>query len=557
MAMCANPARALEPDELLLLANKNQPASMALAQFYADARQVPEGRILGIDFGEIQVQQISFETYEAKVVPAVRAFLRERGLAEKVKCIVTFFGTPLRITGKKPTDAERTEIALLKQDIEAARKKLPPIVGALEALASELNPKFAAERGEALDQLGRRADAALRTVAAGLRGVAPAQQLPLLVRLGNIVLDFTGPAKLAEMFQGNLPPGIDAPGNDPAWRESAQRDRAQADALQERRFDPAAREELRTLMRDAYGAFGFTHLLQAQIDYLDNDGTAAAFDSELALLWLTYYPRSKWQTNPLHYKASGMQFSPLVMTMRLDAPREALVREIITSSIQAEKDGLRGKFVIDSRGLPLKAGDGYGIFDQTLRNLRNILADKTKMSVAFDDRAEVLAPNSATDVALYCGWYSLRKFIPTSDFNPGAVGFHVASHELILLHGEKETGWVAGLLRSNVAATLGAVAEPYLHAFPPADDFFPLLLTGELPLAEVYWRTTPMTSWMISMIGDPLYKPFTTNPQMATGDLPPRLKDALTPMPPFVVPTTRPTSRPTSRPTTAHSSSAR
>jgi len=31
------------------------------------------------------------------------------------------------------------------------------------------------------------------------------------------------------------------------------------------------------------------------------------------------------------------------------------------------------------------------------------------------------------------------------------------------------------------------VAEPYLHSFPPADEFFPLLCTGRLTLAEVYW----------------------------------------------------------------------
>jgi uncharacterized protein (TIGR03790 family) len=551
VALCAaGPALALQPDELLLLANKNHEDSVALAKFYADARHVPEGRILAVDFGSRDPEQITFDEYETAVVPAVRAFLRGRGLQDKVKCVVTFYGAPLRISGKKTTDAERAEIASIRQQLEAARKELPPIVGALEALASEVNPKFVAEPGDALDQLGRRADAALRTVAMGLRGLPQAQQVPALVQLGKIVLDFTGPTKLSEMFQGGLPPGLDPPGNDPKWRDSADHDRARVEALQERRFDPVAREELRTVMRGGFGAFGLAHLLQAQIDYLDNDGTAAAFDSELALLWWTYYPRSKWHVNPLHYRAKGMRTHPVLMTMRLDAPTADLVRTMITDSIQAETDGLKGKFVIDSRGIKLKAGDGYGVYDQTLRNLRNIVADKTKMQVIFDDRPEVLAPKSVDDVALYCGWYSLRKYVAACDFNPGAVAFHVASLELVRLHVENEGGWVFGLLRDGVAATLGAVAEPYLHAFPPADEFFPLLLTGELPLAEVYWRTTPVTSWMINMIGDPLYRPFKTKPQMKPADLPPRLKDALEPMPRIVLPATRPT-RPTTAPTSA------
>jgi hypothetical protein len=40
----------------------------------------------------------------------------------------------------------------------------------------------------------------------------------------------------------------------------------------------------------------------------------------------------------------------------------------------------------------------------------------------------------------------------------------------------------------------------------------------------VYWDTTPLTSWMICMIGDPLYTPYKQNPQMKVDDLPERLR---------------------------------
>ena len=91
-----------------------------------------------------------------------------------------------------------------------------------------------------------------------------------------------------------------------------------------------------------------------------------------------------------------------------------------------------------------------------------------------------------------------------------------------------------------MVATLGAVAEPKLPAFPKPDDFFPLLLTGKLTLAEVYWKTNPMVSWMISFIGDPLYTPYKLHPPMALEDLPPGLRNAFAVTDITIAPQTQP-----------------
>src|ERR1041385_2820398 len=98
---------------------------------------------------------------------------------------------------------------------------------------------------------------------------------------------------------------------------------------------------------------------------------------------------------------------------------------------------------------------------------------------------------------------------------------------MLSLRADTEKGWLAGLLNGGVAATIGSVAEPYLGAFPLPDDFFPLLLTGKLTLAEVYWKTVPMASWMMVCIGDPLYTPFKATPQLTLEDLPMPLRRAL------------------------------
>ena len=69
------------------------------------------------------------------------------------------------------------------------------------------------------------------------------------------------------------------------------------------------------------------------------------------------------------------------------------------------------------------------------------------------------------------------------------------------------TQWCPAMLSHGITATLGAVAEPYLFAFPEPKEFFAELLDGNC-LVEAYYHTSPVNSWQMVLIGDPLYKPF-------------------------------------------------
>ena len=68
-------------------------------------------------------------------------------------------------------------------------------------------------------------------------------------------------------------------------------------------------------------------------------------------------------------------------------------------------------------------------------------------------------------------------------------------------------------------ATLGPVEEPYLTAFPMPKDFFGELMTGESTLVECYYKSLPHLSWMMTLIGDPLYNPFKNDPAIDALDL--------------------------------------
>ena len=71
-----------------------------------------------------------------------------------------------------------------------------------------------------------------------------------------------------------------------------------------------------------------------------------------------------------------------------------------------------------------------------------------------------------------------------------------------------------------VAGTTGPVYEPFLVAFPRPDEFLPLLLSGQYSWAEAYYRAKPYNSWMMTLIGDPLYNPFRVRPGIRVDELP-------------------------------------
>jgi len=251
--------------------------------------------------------------------------------------------------------------------------------------------------------------------------------------------------------------------------------------------------------------------LQFELNHLTGADTIAAVDSELALLLSPSYQLAGWQPNPefLYYRGGTNNSNPVLMVSRLDAPTPEIVEGMMRTSVEVEKTGLHGKFYLDARGFTGK--DAYGVFDEYIRNSAEILK-KGSMQVILDNRPELFGPGEATSAALYCGWYSLGKYVDAFEWVKGAVGYHVASSEAVSLHDATSTYWVKSMLERGVVASLGPVTEPYLQSFPPPHLFFQLLMSGKYSLAEVFAMTNPFLSWQMILVGDPLYNPFKVNP---------------------------------------------
>jgi uncharacterized protein (TIGR03790 family) len=218
-----------------------------------------------------------------------------------------------------------------------------------------------------------------------------------------------------------------------------------------------------------------------------------------------------------------------------------LAEKMIEQTLKIEKEGLKGKMYLDARGITT---GGYAVLDIHLRELDRWMKDHTTLETFLDDKPDMIEAKNSPDAALYCGWYSLRNYKDVCQWVPGGVGYHVASAEMITLHGKDETGWAVNMLKRGYCGTLGATAEPYLSSFPNPAHFFPLLLSGEFTQGEVYLVTTPMLSWRIGYVGDPLYNPFKADPQVKTEVLreDPILRNAFTILRPAET-TTKPADR--------------
>ena len=536
LVACA-PAQALDASEIALVVNARVPASRKLAELYAAERHIPDGRIISLDIDPITVlypaEEIPFASYDAKVAAPIRKFLTEHELRSHVKCLVTFYGVPFRIGGRSLTPAEQAEAATLPKDLQGTARLASQQVAIIEQIAGSYDPKFKPAAGDDPAQIASRLNASMKSCLLSLSGETDTKMkheraAQIIASLGLLNGLLETEILLAQPALAVLNENPPAAGKVQAAQRQIVIYSRQLIALRSEASSAEARAKVRSFASEHFGLLNRLAMTRNQIDGLNPAQSESALDSELAAVWWIDYPRSRWVANPLHWRVGSIQSAvggPTLMVTRLDGPSEMSVENLMRRAFDAEQKGLSGIAVIDARGKP--SSDPYGQYDQTLRNLADLLTTKSKMPVVLDDEEPIIRYHSIKEpIAIYCGWYSLRDYRPPGIFTPGAVAFHVASFEMITLRGRNEKGWVRGLILDGVGGTIGPVAEPYLQSFPPADEFFPLVLTGQLTLAEAYWRTTPMISWMQCCIGDPLYNPFLHDPQLAMSDLPARITRA-------------------------------
>lgn len=388
---------ALEPDEILIIANADIAKSIEVAEYYCQKRNVPKENIFKLKLGDKLEDTISRKDYEKKLADPIRSKLHEERLRLKIRCLLTVYGVPFKVGKRDGLEGQDEKVKLFEKAIEREKKK---------------------------------------------------------------VYEF-----------GSEDPELSA-------KQSNQSKRSQA-------------------------------RLQSAIDSVLGKETDASVDSELSMVAFGRYELYRWQPN--RFKDTPYWDLKSLMVSRLDGPNIKIVKGLIDKAMAAERNGLKGKIYVDSRGL---ADDGkrysFGDYDQSMRDLVVLAELRSKMSVRHEASDKLFKPGSCPETAIYCGWYSLKTYVDAFDFVDGAIGYHIASWEAIDIRDANSSQWCPAMLVDGVTATLGAVAEPYLHSFPKPKELFSELFYGSC-LVEAFYRTKPFNSWQMLLIGDPLYRPFAKN----------------------------------------------
>ncbi|MFN0068229.1 MAG: TIGR03790 family protein [Limisphaerales bacterium] len=243
----------------------------------------------------------------------------------------------------------------------------------------------------------------------------------------------------------------------------------------------------------------------------------AAVDSELMLLPLSVqgFPLTGPLGNPLLGITNAAFIHPtsgVLAVARLDGPDAATARGLVDLALQAETNGLWGRAYFDSRGL---TGGPYLPGDQWITNAAQIVAGFGPDTV-LDRLPETFPPSfPMSHIALYAGWYDAEVSGPFTamkvEFMPGAIAYHLHSFSAETLR-TRTRRWAGPLLARGAAATMGCTSEPVLDGTPQIDVFFGRLMWLRFTFGEAALASQRALSWQITVVGDPLYRPFALNP---------------------------------------------
>jgi uncharacterized protein (TIGR03790 family) len=541
----------LRPDEIAIIAARNDVASDGLAKYYAQARGVPAKNICRIDVPK--GENLPRDRWQSMVRPAIRKWLAENDPNQKIRCLVTVWGIPLRI-GPAAADANLQQyqqflvaerehrIKLLDQVLIAFNEIAPdasnPGVLSDEAISGEdvaASPvqDRQSKPDEALGtrntpspeikRIQQRLEAALQRTQTHLASLPEGEsRTRSQVQVQQLATATGGLHVLLPALNQGLAKESTAT---PTMRAEFDAMRGRVTGLNEAR---ALLEQMpANIERDTFilavlerlgGLIATVQWVDQQLYVAKLNETGASFDSELSLVaWPDGYELLRWQPNYLRPGFANSQlpkFNRTLMVSRIDAPTPELAKGLIDTAISVEKEGLRGKVYFDARGIAKNPNDAthaqgsFGDFDRCLLNIARAIDEQTDLETVVETTPQLFQPGQCPDAALYCGWYSLAKYVDAFDWKPGAVAYHLASSEMATLHDARSQVWCKRLLDDGVCVTIGPVYEPYLAAFPRPDEFFALLLRGDLTLAECYYQTQPFNSWMMALVGDPLYRPF-------------------------------------------------
>lgn len=245
----------------------------------------------------------------------------------------------------------------------------------------------------------------------------------------------------------------------------------------------------------------------------------AAVDADLAMLPISRekIPLTGPIQSPYYMATNAATFHPtnnILMVARLDGPSAEIAQSLVDKALQAETNGLWGRGYFDARGIT--NGD-YRMGDDWIRTSAEIVR-----RMGFEttlDIQETLFPAAfpMSQIAFYAGWYDANPSgamaQPNVEFMPGAFAYHLHSFSANTIRSKSEN-WVGPLLAKGATITMGSVTEPYLAGTPNVAVFLDRLIVRKFTFGEAAYAAQGAISWQTTVVGDPLYQPFGTPPDV-------------------------------------------
>ena len=501
LASLASLAQAqLRPSEIAIIAVRGSRESERLAEYYAEQRKIPAENICLVVMPKGET--LDREKWQWAVRPEIRKWLEEKDPDGELRCLVTTWDVPLRIgPDKKDSPAlldyqdyltgERAKRIALLRDITKEFEVLAPGVALTETNTDQ--PADAAAQQSELDNLQKRLEQELQDAQSRIRQLTdPQEQQVALGKVQQYATLVGGVQVLAQSLQGRLQQEQDNP------ELTAELERLRGMMLaylqMQQQLDsggPRHRARHAPLGSSHPGRWSHAkHQMARRADLRSSPKTrrAASFDSELSLvMWPDDYQLLRWQPNYLRPDLRSLP-TPTIVPHADGRPDR---RPHARAGQGADRHGHRGREAKGSKGKVYLDARGIGKLDQTPRLARQLCRLRPRpaddgQGIRRADRAgggarrpaELFQPGDCPDAALYCGWYSLAKYVDAFDWAPGAVAYHLASSEATTLRNEQSQVWCKRMLEDGVCATIGPVYEPYLVAFPRPNEFFALLHPG-------------------------------------------------------------------------------
>jgi uncharacterized protein (TIGR03790 family) len=125
--LCTPKCLSLEPNEVLIIANKDIPQSTEIASYYCLKRGMPQDNILALSLGKNLNDSISRENYRKQIVEPIRREFEKRDLLGKIRCLLTVYGVPFKVGSRGVSEGREEELKELKNLIEKKKEEFEAI----------------------------------------------------------------------------------------------------------------------------------------------------------------------------------------------------------------------------------------------------------------------------------------------------------------------------------------------------------------------------------------------------------------------------------------------